>query len=1206
MSNNKITRGLMRISLSVLCGIMVLLGGRTATAQASFGAIVGTVTDATGADVPGAQVTLTNAGTNAQLTTTSGAGGTFNFLNLTPGAYSVTVSHAGFKAFTQPEIDVTIGGTSRVNAALATGDVSQTVTVEADSAVALQTDTSSLGGVVEGRQVTESPLNGRNVNNLLDFIPGIIPGGGTAGNTVANGGSGSFQVGTQTQAIAYGNYQIGGGFSGQSLFFIDGVLSNIPENNVNSLVPTQDSVQEFRVSTNNVTAEFGGFAGGVVQISTKQGTNKFHGTIYDYFRNTALDANDYFDKQHGLARQPLHQNQYGGNIGGPILKDKLFAFFSFEREPVTSGGLDTFTLPTTAQLNGDFSAFTSLNLTPSSPTGQILYNPATNAPYACNGVLNTLCPNQIDPTALKILKLEFPTVTGNYGINNNTVNNYVGAAPITGAQNEFNARVDYNLGKTDQLFARYTFWNPHNGNSDPLGTGVGAGATGNTTTEAVVGDNHIFNPSTIADLRLSYLENYNFQVPLSNGFNQSTINSNYGALQAMQVNNHQGLLPGLGLQSYSGGAELSQLYWLNTVYSINGSLTKVKGRHTIKVGGIGRQVLWTGFGNNQGLGLNANNSFTSPSQTPTCTPSPTVKCPTYGNAIASFLLGIPSSTGISEVSTTRAFLHSYGFYAVDTWQVTNKLTLNLGVRWEQPGSYAEVNNNDTVLLTNLATSLPNYTNPVTGTSSPTVGGLALVASAPYGSRREENLHWKLFSPREGFDYRIDNKTVVRGGYGIAFLPAEITADGPGGSPINSAGTSLSNTPGVTYTGEPTVANPLPNGINQPLGRNPIALTQLLGQGIGSRIPNQPYGYVQQYNFGFERTLDSKSVLSVAFAGSKGTHLVLSQGYTGTGLNLDQLPDQYDAIGGNPTAGTGLFKQVANPYAGKFSSGGQLNQPTVFEGYLLKPFPQYTGVTQSVPRFGASSYNALQVSYKRTFSHGGLVQVAYTYAKLLSNTDNTSSFEDGQGGQGVVQDNTNIRPDWSVSLQDLTHNLVINYGLDLPFGHGQMYLNGANGFVNAIVGGWRLNGITTLHSGLPVPFNYNGTNYLSQYFGSGPIRPNVVPGCNKHVGGSAQSRAANGWFNTACFTAPGPFSFGNESRVDGQIRGGGAANYDLSANKSFKVYGPVTGKFSVEAFNLFNRTQFGAPDSGLGDGAFGTVTSQRNLPRVLQVAARFSF
>jgi hypothetical protein len=380
----------------------------------------------------------------------------------------------------------------------------------------------------------------------------------------------------------------------------------------------------------------------------------------------------------------------------------------------------------------------------------------------------------------------------------------------------------------------------------------------------------------------------------------------------------------------------------------------------------------------------------------------------------------------------------------------------------------------------------------------------------------------------------------------------------------------------------------------------------LGQGIGSRIPDQPYGYVQQYNLGVERALDSKSTLSVAFAASKGTHLVLSQGYTGTGINLDQLPDAYDSIGGNPTAGTGLFKQVVNPYAGLFSSGGQRNQPTIFEGYLLEPYPQYTGVSQAVPRKGASTYNALQVSYKRSFVHSGVVQVAYTYAKLISNTDNTSSFEDGQGGQGVVQDNNNIHLDKSVSLQDLTHNLVINYGLDLPFGHGEMFLNNSSALLNAVVGGWRMDGITTLHSGLPVPFVYNGTNYLNQYFGAGPIRPNVVAGCSKHTGGSAQSRAAAGWFNTACFTAPGVFSFGNESRVDSNIRGGGAANFDLSANKTFNVYEGVTGKFSVEAFNLFNRTQFGAPDSGLGDGAFGIVTSQHNLPRVLQLALRISY
>jgi Carboxypeptidase regulatory-like domain len=1196
-----------RISLLSVLLLVLGMAGRTTMAQNNYGAIVGTVTDATGADVPGTTVILKSAATNAIQTVVSGNGGTYSFLNLNPGTYTETFSHNGFESVTRDQVDVTIGGNTRVDAALPVGNVSENVTVSANSQVALQTDTSSLGGLVSGQQVEEAPLNGRDVNNLLDFIPGVVPGGGTAGNTVANGGSGSFQVGTQTQAIAYGNYQIGGGFSGQSLFFIDGVLSNIPENNVNSLVPTQDSVQEFRVSTNNVTAEFGGFGGGVVQIATKQGTNKFHGTAYEYFRNTSLDANDWFDNHYGNPRQPLHQNQYGGNINGPIIKNKLFFFFSFEREPVTSGGLDTFTVPTSAQLTGDFSAFTAENISATNPTGQILYNPATGAPYqGCSGTqVNVICSTLLDATALALLKLEYP-LANTPGLDNGTVNNFIGSAPITGAQNQFDTRVDYNLGKTDQIFAKYTFWNPHNGDSDPEGTKVGAGPTGNTTTEAAVGDNHVFNPSTIAELRLSWLENYNFQVPLSNGFNMSTINPNYAAIQSQVVNNHQGLLPGLGFQSYSGGAELSQLYWLNTAYSINGSITKVKGRHTIKVGGQGRQILWTGFGNNQGVSLSDTNAFTACPVSGTCSAALNA---VSGNAIASFLLGTPSSTGIGEVATTHSFLHSYAFYGVDTWQVNNKLTLNLGIRWEQPGAYSEVNNLDTVLLTNLATTLPNYTNPVTGATTPTTGGLALVASPQYPSRREEALHWKLFSPREGFDYRLDNKTVVRGGYGIAFLPAEITSDGPGnGNPINQDNTDLTNTPGVTTAGEATVDNPLPNGVHLPPGRSEPALTQFLGEGISSRIPNQAYGYVQQYNFGVERTLGHSATLSVAYAASKGTHLVLTQGYTNTARNLDQLPDQYDALGGTPGSNTGLFTEVPNPYYSAVTAagnGGLLATPTIFEGFLLKPYPQYTSLSQTVPRQGDSTYNALQVAFKQVFKHGGLVQVAYTYAKLISDTDNTSSFQDGQGGEGLVQDNTNIHPDKSLSLQDLRHNLVVNYGIDLPFGHDQRYLNNSSRLVNGFVGGWRLTGITTLHSGLPVPFQAGGTNYLNEYFGSGPIRPNVVPGCNRNVGGSEQSRTAK-WFNTSCFTQPGPLSFGDESRVDPYIRESGAANWDVSANKLFPVTHGVTGKFSLEAFNLFNRTQFGAPDSNLADGAFGTVTSQQNLPRVLQFALRFSF
>lgn len=1172
------------LSGAVCLMLLVVFSVAQAFAQTNYGQIVGTVKDTTGADIVGAQVILKNNGTNATQTITSGSGGTYTFLNLNPGSYMVTVTSNGFKEYKQPQVDVTIGGTTRADAALPLGNVSESVTVEGSGIGVLQTDTSSLGGVVEGAQVVESPLNGRNVNNLLDFIPGVVPGGGTAGSTVSNGGSGNFQAGSQTQNIAYGNYQIGGGFSGQSLFFIDGVLSNINTNNVNTLVPTQDSVQEFRVSTNNVTAEFGGFGGGVIQISTKSGTNAFHGTAYEYFRNTVLDANDYFSNHQGLAKPPLHQNQFGANLGGPLVKNKLFFFFSFERETQTSGSVATYTLPTAAELTGDFSAL-----------GTNIYNPVTGQQYFCNGKLNVIC--DPDPTAVKILQLEAP-LPNRPGL----TNNFVATAPILGVQNQYDARVDYSIGKTDQLFARYTFWNPHNGASDPLGTNTGNGPTGNTTTEGVVGDNHIFNSSTIGDLRLSYLRNLNFQVPLSQGFNLSDINANYGAIQAQQINDpNGGVLPSLGIQNYGVGAQLSTLHWLNSDYSINGSVTKVKGRHTLKMGGIGRQSEWLGNSIDSGIGISALSSFTA-----------IASDPTSGNALAAFLAGVPSSTGITEVAATRAFLHSFGFYIVDTYQTTNKLTLNLGGRWEQPDSYSEVNNDDTVILPTLPTDLGSVTNPVTGSSQPVVGGLAFVASPQYKSRREQQLDWKLFSPRLGFAYRLDGSTVVRGGYGIAYLPAEITADGPRGSPINAAGTNLSNTPGVTYTGEPTVANPFPNGINVPLGRAPAALTQLLGQGPQSDIPYQPYAYVQQFNFGIERLLDKNTTLSLAYAGAKGTHIDISTGFTGTGLNLDQLPDQYDSIGGDPTAQTGLFTSVGNPFAGKFSSGGQLDQPTVLEGDLLKPYPQYTGLYQTMPRDGASTYEALQSSFTRRFGHGGQVQVAYTWAKLLSNTDNTSSFEDGQGGQGVVQDNYNLRAEKSVSLQDLTNNLVINYGLDLPFGRGQKYLSNSNKVVNAVVGGWRVNGITIFHSGLPVAFSTNG-NDLSDYFGAGAIRPNVIPGCAKTLRGSAQSRI-NAWFSVApnaeggkgCFYDPGNFGFGNESRVDPNVRADAARNFDFSANKNFSIHERLTGKFSVETFNLFNRAQYAAPNSDLDNPAFGTVTAQANLPRTLQFALRLSF
>lgn len=1150
-----------------------MAGVMAVPAQTSYGTIVGTVSDTTGASVLGATVSLKNEGTGATEATTTGDGGTYSFLNLNPGFYTIRVWQSGFKSFKLSRVDVQIGGFTRVDVALRVGDVTQTLTV-AVTAGDLHTDSATLDGLIEGPQVAEAPLNGRNVNNLLDFVPGVIPGGGTQGSTMANGGSGNFKAGGQTQPIAYGNYQIGGAFSGQSLFFIDGVGSNIAENNVNTLVLTQDAVQEFRVSTNNVSAEFGGYGGGVVQISSKSGTNSFHGNAYEYFRNTFLDANDWFSNHDRLGQSQLHQNQFGANLGGPVLKNKLFFFLSWEHESLLSASPTAATVPTASELSGDFSA-----------DPQIIYDPTTGDPFPENRIPS----NRLDATALRILKLETPNESR--VIQTPYTTNFFASAPIRGYQDQYNVRLDAIPSTEDTLFARYTFWSPHNEPSDPFGVKTGAGPTGNYTQEGVLGDTHIFNRSTIADLRLSYLENYNFQSPLSDGFDMSTINSNYGRIQA-ESEKQEGLLPGLSIQGYGIGAELSQLYWNNNAWAVNGSVTRVLGRHTIKAGGNWRQVLWESYGNSQGLGLNASPFYTAASATDSAN----------GNALASFLLGIPSSSGIQSNGTWRAFLHNYGLFLSDIFQATSKLTVTAGLHWEQPGAYSEENNLDTVLQPNAAVSIGGLTsivNPVTGTSVPLTGRLAFVDSPQYLPRREESLHWKLFSPRMGFAFRCDPKTVVRSGYGISFFPAEMTADSPDLSPINSAFTGIVN----PAPGNPlliTVDNPLPNGIHLPTGRTQAGLDAALGEGIGGRIPDQADGYSQQWNLALERSLDRNSTATVAYAGSKGTHLLLSLTYTGTGLNLNQLPDGYDSLNSE------LLKQVPNPFFGILASGTTMGASTVPEGYLLLPHPQYPGgLSQAVPRYGSSTYNALQATYIRHFGRAGIVQGAYTWAKLLSNTESTSAFQDGQGGIAVVQDNYNLKAEKSISEQDIASNLVINYGLDLPFGEGQPYLFKLHGAGKALLGAWRVNGITELRSGVPIAL-VAAANGLSQ-FNAGKIRPDTIPGCAKGVPGSPHSAArANQWFNIACFTQPDNFSFGTEPRVDPELKSEGVANFDVAMNKSIALGEQAKLSFKTEIFNLFNHAQFAEPNVDLSSPGFGQVTNQTNLPRTIQLALRLSF
>ncbi len=343
----------------------------SANAQVRFGAVVGTVSDPSGATVTGANVKLTNLGTNEVRTMQTSSGGIYSFPNLIAGMYRVEVEMTGFKHFVQNNVEVQVDLSTRVDATLPLGNASETVTVTTE-APPLQTDSASLGTTISQAEVESIPLSGRNVNNMLTLVPGVVAQGGTYGNAVSNQASGA-----RTNAIGFGNYAIGGGFGNQSSFYIDGVASNAPAGNLNSFIPSQDVVQEFRVVTNNVAAEYGSYAGGIINLTTKSGTNKFHGTAYEYLRNKVLNANDYFSNHNGpggtaLPRPPLIQNQFGATLGGPIVKDKTFFFFGFEREVLKTSTPVQNTVPTAAMLGGDFSGICATGLQPESVMIQTL------------------------------------------------------------------------------------------------------------------------------------------------------------------------------------------------------------------------------------------------------------------------------------------------------------------------------------------------------------------------------------------------------------------------------------------------------------------------------------------------------------------------------------------------------------------------------------------------------------------------------------------------------------------------------------------------------------------------------------------------------------------------------------------------------------------------------------------------------------------
>jgi len=1222
--------------LAVVLGLIVVLQVAgifvpSAVAQTSYGTLSGTITDPSGAAIAESQVTLTNVASGEKRIQPTGSDGFYNFVNLGIGTYRIDVEKTGFKRASHLDVVVQVEQTTRIDIVLQVGDVTQTIEVTGETPL-LQPETSSLGQVVETRKVNELPLNGRNVFNLITLAPSVVPQGSAGGTPVG------------VNPFGWGNYQVNGSFGNESAEYLDGQPLNIGYINLPVVIPTQDSIDEFKVQTSNTGADWGKFSGGVMNFSTKSGTNLLHGEAYDYLRNKVLNANDPFNKAGEIERgQPnspgkFTQNQFGANAGGPLWiphvydgRDKTFWFFSWEGFRLRQGASPVLTtVPTAPELGGDFSAPGIAPIL--DPCGGTVTSGAcpnyTGAPTPFPG--NIIPASRLDPTALALENL-WPGA--NQSCTADTLigckNNYSKTYATGGNQNQVVGRLDQTLTANQRLFFRYTYWNVLDLPQDPLGTGVCQDrcAEKYSTSAMVLGYTNSITPTTILGVNASLSRFAYNRAPNNSGFDLTSIG--WPAQFNDAIPSIARTPPTPCVLDYADNVMCSQgqsfIQDRNTQYDIGPNITLVRGKHTVKIGyqfEVGRD--------NYAQTNVASGSFAFCGSGLSCF---------TGNGFADFLLGYADNPnnvenhffGQAVVPALIAGQQIYNaFYVDDTFRATKKLTVNLGLRYDLQGPWSERFNRLSYFNPTAASWLADpASNGVPGVPGlPGLKGDVALVSPDHGTAIPRADH--EFGPRIGAAYSFDSKTVIRAGYGVFWIPNYVSFGlNPNNDLVNDATTSYTGTINGTVPVN-TIHNPFPaTGVVPPVGRTlgavgtSIYATQVVQNFSAADYGNHPEGYVQQWNLNVQRELPGNFFLSVAYVGSKGTHL---QSYS---QQIDQLPDSYlptaaaqcaaqlaiTGVGPNPAKrcvanapgapSVGLLQSVPNPfYNATTGVAYALSGATTTAGQLATPYPQYTGLKLAGQGSYDSSYNSLQLTLEKRFKNAGSLLVAYTNSKLISDTDTLTNWLEASNGS--IQDNNNTKGERSLSGQDVPQRLVISYVLDLPFGHGRRFMGDANGVVDKIVGGWGVDGVTVFQKGFPLSFSNANPNYTASF--GGGSRPNVAAGCDK--GRPSGTNQLNEWFNTACFSSPADFTYGNESRTDPTLRSSGVNNFDFALFKK-TMFGPderLGIAFRAEFFNLFNRTEWAPPNTAIGSSSFGQVTSifPGSNPRLIQFGLKFIF
>jgi hypothetical protein len=1212
----------------ISAAIIFFFAASIALAQAGRGSVSGLVTDPAGALVAGAQVTLLNHATGVAQHTVTSSAGLYTFISLNPGLYQVTASQKGFKNVVQDKVTVTVDQVTQVNITLQVGAISETVTVT-EGIELVEPSNSTVGQLIESATIDRVPLLYRNVYDLVQLSAGVTPPNGSPNSSDSMQSIQNISVGRP--GVDVSSATINGAIVGSVYYLLDGSPIGIAENNSAAIIPAmnipEDGVDEVRVETQNTPATYQSGAAGVISLVSKSGTNKFHGDVFGVFRPNALSANEYFNKQtqlsSGQSNTPpdFHRYQEGAAIGGPIKKDKLFFFADYEdTQQQQFEGIKYYTVPTSAERTGDFSGF----LAGANPT--VIYDPTKpdlpgglRQPFPGNIITN---PNPIGLLFLsKMPKCNLPNPTTCDSATSDVVNNYglPGLDPFNA--HRFDIRVDWAKSERQRLFTRFSYDKLIFSTANVFPSGWDPDSAQNTTNgrNILIADDLTLNSSTVLNLRYSFTRHHEGQGGPPSYLSNNITQQGFPASLASQVVFHQ--LPFMLFDDVGGGvggtADYNNFAYASENSDANATITMVHGKHTISFGfewmkrylNVGQPPAPAGA-----YGFNVDATDQS------------VASVVGGSDFASLLIGMGSQPGSetnqnSYPSFTKDVFPAesnpyYGTFVEDTFHPSKSLTLTAGLRWDIFGGRNERYNRQ------------EYFNP---NVSNTFDGVSYTGAEVYVNNNDRspftpNLH--NFGPRLAFAWQPVTHLVLRGGAGFYYGPSThnvssaINTDGfssqtfwnatcynaDGNTVFNSDSAVCAAGQADNFTGPYSLSNPFPDGVVPTFTSPPAGLANNLGITLSTVLRSQRTPTIYNYNFAIEYELPHQVVVTAGYVGSRGLFLPFGN------VDLNQLGLGTIAKYNNSLCVTPNAACVTTPDTGPVSLNSNFSGPVPLWA-TLQQFPQFgngsygsgNGVIVNGYPAGDSEYSSLQTKVQKRLTSHFTTLATFTWGKIITDDGNPPLGFVGSH-LGLAQDWRNLGYEHSISPQDVKYQFNGEMSYDLPVGKGEVV--NLNGIANAILGGWSVNALGFLSTGVPIASPVSGVpvGYFNQ-------RADVT--CNP-AAGAPHTVAV--WFSDNCFAVPGtesggamnPFIPGTSPAYLDHVRTRGARDLDLSIYKTFALGETKALRFDVSSYNLSNTPQYGYPSVPSVVGAtqqslpFGLITNTVNTPRQFQFGARFTF